>query len=65
MRLSYLASFGLGSILGMAALSGVIGWQIARLGAHRTVARTVTVAVGCLSTMLGLLWGYPVINRLL
>ena len=64
-RLSYLASFGLGSILGMAALSGVIGWQIARLGAHRTVARTVTVAVGCLSTILGLVWGYPLITRLL
>ena len=39
-RLSYLALFGVGSTLGMAALSGLLGWQIARVGAHRTVART-------------------------
>jgi nitrile hydratase accessory protein len=64
-RLSYLALFGLGSILGMAALSGVVGWQIARLGSNRAVARVVTLAVGGLSTALGLMWGYPLISRVL
>jgi nitrile hydratase accessory protein len=64
MRLSYLALFGVGSMVGMAALSGLLGWPIARLGAHRAVARTVSLAVGCVSTVLGLFWGYPVIQRM-
>ena len=63
-RLSYLAMFGIGSILGMAALSGLVGWQIARLGTHRAVTQTLAIAVGCVSTALGLLWGYPLIGRL-
>ena len=63
-RLSYLAMFGAGSTLGMAALSGLVGWPIARVGAHRAAARSVSVAVGCVSTGLGLFWGYPLIGRL-
>jgi len=63
-RLSYLALFGIGSALGMAALSGLLGWPIARVGAHRAVARTVSLAVGGVSTVLGLFWGYPLIERL-
>ena len=38
-RLGYLALFGVGSTVGMAALSGLLGWPIARVGAHRAVAR--------------------------
>ena len=63
-RLGYLTLFAVGSTLGMAALSGLLGWQIARVGAHRIVARTFSVAVGCVSTALGLVWGYPLIGRL-
>lgn len=63
-RLTYMALFGLGSTLGMATLSGLLGWPIARLGQHRTVARGVSLAVGCLSTALGLAWGYPLVARL-
>ena len=63
-RLSYLALFGAGSTLGMAALSGLLGWQIARVGADRTVARGLSLAAGSVSTVLGLFWGYPLINRL-
>jgi nitrile hydratase accessory protein len=33
-QLGYLTLFGAGSILGMAALSGLLGWPIARLGTH-------------------------------
>ena len=58
-RLGYLALFGIGSTLGMVALSGLLGWQIARVGAHRAVVRTFSLAVGCVSTVLGLFWGYP------
>jgi high-affinity nickel-transport protein len=64
-RLSYIALFGLGSTLGMAALSGLLGWPIARLGQHRGLARAVSLVVGCISTTLGVWWGYPLIGKLL
>jgi len=63
-RLTYMAVFGLGSTLGMAALSGVLGWPLARLGSHRAVARAISLAVGCASTMLGVVWGYPLLTRI-
>lgn len=63
-RLAYLALFGVGSTLGMAVLSGVLGWPIARVGTHGAVARSVSLAVGSISIMLGLFWGYPLIGRL-
>ncbi len=63
-RLSYLALFGIGSTVGMAALSGVLGWPIARMGGHHATVRSLSLAVGCVSTVLGLFWGYPLIGRL-
>jgi len=63
-RLTYMVVFGLGSTLGMAALSGLLGWPLAHAGRHRALARSVSLAVGCVSTALGLAWGYPVIGRL-
>jgi nitrile hydratase accessory protein len=62
-RLIYLVLFGVGSTLGMAALSGLMGWPIARVGTHGAVARCVSLAVGCTSIMLGLYWGYPLVGR--
>jgi len=64
-RLGYLALFGIGSTLGMVVLSGVLGWHIARLGTERIVMRVFSMAVGCVSTILGLSWGYRVLNQLL
>jgi len=63
-RLTYMAVLGLGSTLGMAVLSGVLGWPLARLGSHRAVARAISLAVGCASTMLGVVWGYPLLTRI-
>jgi hypothetical protein len=63
-RLSYMALFGLGSTLGMAAMSGLLGWPLARVSNNRMLARGVSLAVGCVSTMLGLAWGYPLVGRL-
>ena len=63
-RLSYLALFGIGSTVGMAVLSGLLGWPLARLGAHRTTACGLSLAVGGVSTALGLFWGYPLVGRL-
>jgi hypothetical protein len=64
-RISYMALFGFGSTLGMAALSGLLGWPVARIGSNRTVARAISLVVGCTSIALGLAWGYPLTSRLL
>jgi nitrile hydratase accessory protein len=63
-RLSYLALFGIGSTVGMAVLSSLLGWPLARVGGHHATLRSLSLAVGCVSTGLGLFWGYPLIARL-
>ncbi len=63
-RITYMVVFGLGSTLGMAALSGLLGWPLARAGSNQRLARGLSLAVGCVSTVLGLVWGYPLIGRL-
>ena len=63
-RLSYLMLFGIGSTIGMAVLSGLLGWTIAQRVMHRAFARTFSLAVGSISIALGLLWGYPLIEAL-
>jgi hypothetical protein len=62
-RLTYLVLFGVGSTLGMAALSGLMGWPIACVGGRGAVARALSLTVGCISIMLGLYWGYSLIGR--
>jgi hypothetical protein len=64
-RLSYMALFGLGSTFGMAALSGMLGWPLARAGTSQAAVRGVTFLVGFLSTGFGFYWGYAAISRLL
>jgi high-affinity nickel-transport protein len=64
-RLTYMMLFGLGSTLGMAALSGLLGWPLARLGKHAAVARGLSLLVGCTSIVLGVAWGYPLVERLI
>lgn len=63
-RVAYMALFGLGSALGMAALSGLLGWPLARLGGEARTARTVSMVVGVLSAVLGIAWGAPLVGRL-
>jgi hypothetical protein len=64
-RITYMALFGVGSTLGMAVLSGLLGWPLARLGTHHAVTRGVPFLVGCVSLALGLFWGYSAAARLL
>jgi len=64
-RIAYMLLFGLGSTIGMAALSGLLGWPLARAGARRGVARGISLAVGSASIALGLFWGYPLVARML
>ena len=61
-RMTYMAVFGLGSTLGMAGLSGLLGWPLARVGQHRALARAVSLAVGCTSTALGIFYGSKVLG---
>ena len=61
-RLGYLLLFGVGSTAAMAALSGLLGWPLARLGANVWFTRTVSLVVGCTSTALGLVWGVPTVG---
>ena len=56
-RLAYVALFGVGSTLSMAAMSGLLGWPLARLGAHHVVARSIIFIVGLGSAALGVAWG--------
>ncbi len=49
-RLTYLALFGAGTTVGMAVLSGLVGWPLARVAAHPWVARSLSLAVGSVST---------------
>jgi high-affinity nickel-transport protein len=63
-RLTYMILFGLGSTAGMAALSGLLGWPLARLGAHEHVTRGIAFVVGCMSMVLGIVWGYPLVVRM-
>jgi high-affinity nickel-transport protein len=64
-RITYMALFGFGSTVGMAVLSALLGWPLARFGANRAMTRALSIAVGCLSIGLGLVWGYPLTSRLL
>jgi high-affinity nickel-transport protein len=62
-RVGYLVLFGVGSTLSMAAMSGLLGWPLARLGSHRAVTRSISLIVGCLTTILGFAWGYPILAQ--
>lgn len=64
-RLAYISLFGLGSTFGMAALSGILGWPLARLGSHQGIARGISALVGCASMALGAAWGYPFVRQFL
>jgi hypothetical protein len=63
-RLTYMALFGIGSTVSMAALSGLLGWPLARLGTHERFLRGISFTVGTMSVLLGLAWGYPLVARL-
>jgi ABC-type nickel/cobalt efflux system permease component RcnA len=63
-RLAYVALFGAGSIAGMAALSGLAGWPLSRLGRRPRVLTTLTACTGLVSMGLGLGWGWPLVLRL-
>jgi High-affinity nickel-transport protein len=63
--LAYLATFALGSIAGMALLTGAAGVPIARLARHRMAHTAMMGCVGAVSLVVGVAWGAPIVGRLL
>jgi hypothetical protein len=63
-RIAYVLLFGLGSTVSMAALSGALGWPLAKLGQHAPMAKTMSIAVGAVSTAIGIAWGFAAWGRL-
>lgn len=61
----FMVLFGLGSVVGMMALSGLAGWPLARLARRPLAARALCAATGALSMGLGVVWGWPLVGRLL
>jgi ABC-type nickel/cobalt efflux system permease component RcnA len=66
-RLLYITLFGLGSVLGMALLSGLLGWPLSRLvdGRRPQLLRAVSAVTGLGSAAYGVYWGLPPVLRLI
>lgn len=62
-RLLYILLFGLGSIFGMAAASGLVGASLQRLARTSPRRRALLTASGALSIAVGVLWTLPYIMR--
>jgi hypothetical protein len=63
-RLAFTLVFGGGAVLGMAVLSGLAGWPLATLlGSNRARGWTSALS-GVLSVLLGVLWGWPLLEKL-
>jgi sulfite exporter TauE/SafE len=56
-RLGAIACFGFGSILGMSALSGVLGVPLLKLRARPRIAARLLLGIGLTSALLGIGWG--------
>ena len=63
--LAYITLFGLGSVGGMALLTGAAGVPIARLARRPAAHAALMGSVGALSLLVGLVWGAPIVGRLL
>jgi len=63
LRVLYMALFGLGSVLGMAALSALAGWQLGRFVTGERAQRILSLATGSASAAFGVFWGYPFVAR--
>jgi len=61
-RLGYIALFGVGSMLGMAALAGLLGWPLAKASRHPKVLLALTTLAGIVSTVVGVYWATPLVG---
>ena len=62
-RLLYIALFGAGSAIGMACLTGLAGWPLARMSrSSPRLLGGVTGAAGAISLLLGSFWGWSAVR---
>jgi hypothetical protein len=64
-RLWFMAWFGVGSVVGMAAVSGLVGWPLACVLRRPVAARMVAASAGASCALVGVLWGISSLQRLL
>ena len=62
--LIYMASFGAGSVLGMATLTGLVGLPLRRLTQRRGAQMALSACAGLISFGLGIHWGWPLLLRM-
>jgi ABC-type nickel/cobalt efflux system permease component RcnA len=60
-RLVYIALFGIGSVAGMALLSGLAGWPLQLVGRSPRAARWLGTLTGGFSTAFGIAIGWPLL----
>lgn len=65
LRLAYIALFGIGSLCGMALLTGLFALPLRRLGTSRAALRILPAVTGSLATLLGVQWAYAPLTGLL
>jgi hypothetical protein len=63
-RLAFLLVYGLGATAGMALFAGVIGGPLAHAMRTRAGSRILLGSTGGLSLVLGLVWGWPLVNAM-
>jgi hypothetical protein len=64
-RLLYIGLFGIGSLAGMASLTGVAGWPLSRVDRNGVAFRWLSAVTGAISVCLGAGWGWSSVHRLL
>ena len=64
-RLLYILLFGAGAALGMACLTGLAGWPLARMQSSPRLLRSVSAAAGLISLALGSFWGWSAVRALM
>ena len=63
-RVSYIAIFGAGSVVGMSLLTGLAGVPMARVARNPRLAAALLLFTGLLSTGIGAWWGWTAIEQL-
>jgi hypothetical protein len=63
--IAFMLLFGIGSTLGMALLTGMLGWPVAHIARRRGGIALVLGVTGVVSLALGVAWGWPIALRLL
>ena len=64
-RLGYIVLFGLGSVVGMASLTTLAGWPLARVEEGGRTSRWISGLTGSVSLLLGAIWGWSAFRAVL